>query len=62
MKKTTIKTVSQKKIAKITLTMTPDEASFLECALEKAMANEGDMKYYAQYQSLCARVSSKLAY
>lgn len=36
----------------ITLTLTEDQAAYLEAALEKAMDNEGDAEYYEQFAQL----------
>ena len=37
---------------KLELTLTPEQLSYLQAALDKAMDNEGDAEYYAAYSEL----------
>jgi len=36
----------------ITLELTPEQVSYLQAALDKAMDNEGDAEYYAAYSEI----------
>jgi len=36
----------------ITLELTPEQLSYLQAALSKAMDNEGDAEYYAAYSEI----------
>jgi len=43
---------------KLELTLTPEQLSYLQEALNKAMDNEGDAEYYEAYDKILTLVSS----